>query len=149
MTRWLPGDPEEQRCLAGQTLLSGRPDKRVWPTNTSSLISALPWRYLVAIAIAVFAVLPVGADDEQRPRLDPDMPYEAQRLNPITYDVEFVVTVTPPHRTKLLRVWLPLPPSEVGQKVSGSELTTFPGDVPPRVLTENRFGNRFAYFEFQ
>jgi transglutaminase-like putative cysteine protease len=80
--------------------------------------------------------------------LDPSLPYQAERSNPVTYEVEFVVTVTAPYHTKRLRVWLPLPPSDAAQEVSGRELVTFPLAVKPEIGKEPVFGNEFAYFEF-
>ena len=80
--------------------------------------------------------------------LDPDLPYQAERLRPVKYDVEFVVTVTAPYKTKQLRVWLPIPPSDNGQELLSSELTTFPDEVSPQIAAESLFGNRFAYFQF-
>lgn len=44
--------------------------------------------------------------------LDPDQPYVARRSNPVVYDVDYSVIVTAPYKTKLLRVWMPLPPSD-------------------------------------
>ena len=81
-------------------------------------------------------------------RLDPNRPYSAERRNPVTYDAELVVTVTAPYKTKLLKVWLPIPLSDHGQDVSASELTTFPESVRPTINAEPLYGNRFAYFEF-
>lgn len=80
--------------------------------------------------------------------LNPDQPYSAERHSPVTYDVDFSVVITPPYGTQQLRVWLPLPPSDVAQEVSASQLSSFPLEVTPRTTTEPRFGNRFAYFEF-
>lgn len=80
--------------------------------------------------------------------LDPRQPYSAERLNPVTYAVEFMVTVTAPYKTKKLRVWLPIPPSDHGQQLQLSELSTFPEAVKPQIADEPLFGNRFAYFEF-
>lgn len=81
-------------------------------------------------------------------KLDPRQPYSAERRNPVTYDVEFLVTVTAPAKTNSLRVWLPIPPSDQGQELLSSELTTFPDSVTPQIADEPLFGNRFAYFEF-
>lgn len=82
------------------------------------------------------------------PSLDPALPYTAERLNPVTYDVDYSVVVTPPYKTKLLRVWVPVPPSNVGQEVTAHAWSTFPADVTPQTAAEPVFGNRFAYFEF-
>jgi transglutaminase-like putative cysteine protease len=91
-------------------------------------------------------LLPAG--EPPKAALDPDLPYQGKRSNPVTYQVDFSVVVTPPYHTKVLKVWLPLPPSDTVQQVSGSELSTFPMDVKPKIGTEKLYGNRFAYFEF-
>ncbi|MFN4258094.1 MAG: transglutaminase-like domain-containing protein [Gemmataceae bacterium] len=85
---------------------------------------------------------------EDQPRLDPEQPYQARRVKPVTYEVDFSVVVTAPYQTKVLRVWLPLPPSDAGQEVQQSRLSTFPVEVKPKITQEPVFGNRFAYFEF-
>ena len=66
----------------------------------------------------------------------------------MTHEVDFSIVITPPYRTKLLRIWLPLPQSDAGQEITGSELSTFPDEVIPRIAAEPVYGNRFAYFEF-
>ena len=86
------------------------------------------------------------ADDASK--WDPQQPYSADRMNPVTYDVEFLVAVTAPYKTKKLQVWLPIPPSDQGQELLSSELTAFPDAVTPQIADEPLFGNRFAYFEF-
>src|SRR5262245_8305494 len=65
------------------------------------------------------------------------------------YVVDFSVVVTPPYHTKALKVWLPVPQTDVAQQVSGSQFTTFPMEVKPRLGVEKLYGNRFAYFEFK
>jgi len=80
--------------------------------------------------------------------LRPDHPNTAERTEPVTYEIDYSVIVTPPYKTKKLAVWLPIPTSDHGQEVSGSELSTFPLDVRPQIANEPVFGNRFAYFEF-
>ncbi len=44
---------------------------------------------------------------------------------------------------------MPVPQSDTGQEVSGSEITTFPMDVKPQMGTEKEFGNKFAFVEFK
>lgn len=85
---------------------------------------------------------------EPVPMLDPQADYRAERRNAVTYEVDFSVVVTAPYKTKTLRVWLPLPPSDFAQEVSESTLSSFPLKVEPTVAAEPVFGNRFAYFEF-
>lgn len=82
-------------------------------------------------------------------RLDPALPYQAERRHPVRYDVEFAFVVTAPYKTKQLRVWVPLPPSDVAQEVTGRELSAFPDDVRPEIATETVYGNQFACFTFE
>jgi transglutaminase-like putative cysteine protease len=102
---------------------------------------------LLALLLAL-GPLPPAARSAERTDLDPDAPYRARKTNPVTYDVDFSVVVTAPARTKLLRVWLPLPQTDAGQEVEEKDLGTFPMQVKPRVGREKTFGNTFAYFEF-
>lgn len=81
-------------------------------------------------------------------KLDPALPYQAERSNPVNYQVDFSAVVTAPSHTKLLRVWLPLPQTDAAQVVMEGELGTFPLDVKPEIGREPLFGNQFAYFEF-
>ncbi len=90
-----------------------------------------------------------SAADAKAPKLDPALPYQARLGNPVTYEVDFTVAITAAYHTKLLKVWLPLPQSNAGQKVKEKELTTFPAEVKPRIASEKTFGNTFAYFEFR
>ncbi len=82
------------------------------------------------------------------PKLDASLPYQAEKSNPVTYDVDFSVVVTPPYHAKQLKVWLPLPQSDVGQEVTEVKLSAFPLEVKPQINAEPEFGNRFAYLEF-
>jgi len=75
--------------------------------------------------------------------------YAAAATNPVTHDVELVVSVTAPYKTKTLRIWMPVPQSDNVQEVLNSEITTFPVTIVPQVATESVFGNKFAYCEFQ
>ncbi|QDU96375.1 transglutaminase-like domain-containing protein [Lignipirellula cremea] len=90
----------------------------------------------------------VTAAEPDASPLDPHQAYQARRLDPVTYEVDFTVVVTAPYHTKKLKVWLPLPTTDAAQEVKGSKLTTFPTRVEPQIGTEPVFGNRFAYFEF-
>lgn len=81
--------------------------------------------------------------------LDPKASYQGAKSNPVTYQIDFRVIVTAPYKAKVLRVWLPLPPSDTAQEVSGSEFATFPTKVQPEIASEPVFGNTFAYFEFK
>lgn len=102
------------------------------------------------VLLTVLACLLLSDDqlNAAAPSLDPTQPYHATRSEPVTYDVDFRAVVTAPYKTKLLRVWLPLPPTDAAQEVTSRELKTFPQEVSPRIATEPVFGNRFAYFEF-
>lgn len=80
--------------------------------------------------------------------LDPELPYRGTRSNTVTYNVDFSVIVTAPYKTKKLAVWLPIPVSDNAQSVIESHLSTHPVAVQPRIGTEPKFGNKFAYFEF-
>ena len=75
-------------------------------------------------------------------------PYSAELSNPVEWDGELIFTITAPYKTKLLRVWIPVPPSDVVQQVRLTEFSTYPVEVKPRMETEETFGNTFAYFEF-
>jgi transglutaminase-like putative cysteine protease len=104
------------------------------------------------VVVSVFLLtwpLSSQAGEIKSSRLDPQLPYQAKKTNPVTYDVDFAVVVTAPSHTKMLKIWLPLPQTDAGQHVQERELTTFPIHLKPRIATESVFGNKFAYFEFQ
>lgn len=105
-------------------------------------------RRLAAALSPIALLLAAAAHGGDEAALDADQPYRAERSNPVAYDVDFSVVVTAPFHTKLLRVWLPLPQSDVGQEVGETELSSFPIEVTPQIAAEPTFGNRFAYFEF-
>lgn len=102
----------------------------------------------LAVFLALAGLAWSGAAEEKKPVLDPDRPYQAQRSDAVTHTVDFSVVVTPPYHCKKLKVWLPVPQSDKGQQISGTEFCTFPQKVKPSLHTEPVFGNRFAYFEF-
>ena len=95
---------------------------------------------------ALFLAAACAADPA--PKLDPAQPYTAKRSDPVAYEVDFRVVVTAPQDTRTLRVWVPVPPTDAAQEVSGSKWETFPAGVRPTVHTEEVFGNTFAHFEF-
>lgn len=95
--------------------------------------------------LALALVLPPAATSAEP---DPAQPYSATRSDPVTYDIDFRVTVTAPQNTKKLRVWLPVPQSDKGQEVRPGTFGVFPADVKPTLHTDPVFGNVFAYFEF-
>ena len=80
--------------------------------------------------------------------LDPNQPYRAQRDKPVKYRVKFQVVVTPPAKTRLLKIWLPLPQNDFGQQISDDSLTSSPLEIQPQVAAEPIFGNKFAHFVF-
>jgi transglutaminase-like putative cysteine protease len=102
-------------------------------------------RYLLLTTLLAWLLLPLSGSAAEP---DPTQPYTATCTNPVTYDIDFRVTVTAPQNTKKLRVWVPVPQSDKGQEVKAGTFTTFPADVKPTVHTETVFGNTFAYFEF-
>lgn len=102
------------------------------------------WMVVLALGLAGVAA---RADEPAAP-LDPALPYQAERLDPVTYDVDLSIIVTPPYKTERLRVWVPIPPTDAAQEVGPSRFSTFPLDVAPEQASEPEFGNRFAYFEF-
>ena len=81
-------------------------------------------------------------------QLDPNLPYQAARTSPVTYDVDFSAVVTPPYKGKVLKVWLPMPQTDFAQEVTEVSLDSFPAAVEPKIGMESTFGNTFAYFEF-
>ena len=98
---------------------------------------------ILLLAIALGTTSAAGGD-----AVDANQPYSAERSKPVVWDGELVFAVTAPFKTKMLRVWVPIPPSDAVQEVQLSEFSAFPNDVRPQVNAESVFGNRFAYFEF-
>jgi len=86
--------------------------------------------------------------DESSSGLRPDLPYQATRTRPIVHTVDFRVVVTPPYHCRVLKVWLPVPQSDVAQEIGEGEISTFPQEIEPQIRVEPVFGNKFAYFEF-
>ncbi|MBC8352281.1 MAG: transglutaminase domain-containing protein [Planctomycetes bacterium] len=66
----------------------------------------------------------------------------------VTYEVDFSAVVTPPYHADILKVWMPIPQTDIFQQVTDSKLTTFPAAVVPQIDVEPVHGNKFAYFEF-
>lgn len=108
-------------------------------------ISMTGFRKTIILIAIVMIVGTVRAADEAP---NPQQPYSAERSNPVMYDSELQVVVTAPYKTKVLRVWMPVPPTDRGQELLSSEFSTFPDEVKPQIAEEPLFGNRFAYFEF-
>ena len=98
--------------------------------------------------VLVLLTLTAGRAAAADPPITPDLPYQARKSDPVTYEVDFSVVITAPYHTKILKVWLPLPQTDAGQEVTEGEITTFPPKVNPKIAQEPVFGNKFAYFEF-
>jgi len=80
---------------------------------------------------------------------DPARPYTAKKSTPVEYEIDFRVIVTPPAGAKSLKVWMPIPQDDEGQKMTAGEWSVFPNDVKPYIHAEPVFGNRLAFFSFQ
>jgi transglutaminase-like putative cysteine protease len=93
----------------------------------------------------VAGLIGLAAAQTPTPPTSPRVPQCTERL---TTKVDFAVVVTPPYGTKLLRVWLPIPPSDALQTVRDRHLETWPMVVAPQIAREPVHGNEFAYFEF-
>ena len=99
---------------------------------------------LLSLAILTLLLSPLASAADS----DPAQPCTAHQSASVVHDAELMVTVTAPYKTKLLRVWMPVPPTDNVQTLHRSEFETFPTSVNPQIATEPVFGNRFAYFEF-
>jgi hypothetical protein len=97
------------------------------------------------LALAPATLARVGEANQ----LDPHLPYQAVRSDPVTYAVDFSAVITPAYKGKVLKVWLPMPQTDFGQEVAEVSLDSFPVAVEPKIGTESTFGNRFACFEFR
>ncbi len=102
----------------------------------------------VPCLLLCLVVIPAWGNEEKS-ALDPNQPYAARKSDPVTYEIDFAVIVTAPSHTKLLKVWLPLPPTDAAQEVEEGPIATFPMKGKPQIETEKKYGNRFAYFEFK
>jgi transglutaminase-like putative cysteine protease len=103
----------------------------------------------LALGGAVLLAAPLAQAEPTPERLEVDLPYQAERSDPVTHEVDFSVVVTPPEHCQMLKIWLPLPPSDVAQEVFQSSFSAFPDHVDLKIAQEPVYGNRFAYFEFQ
>lgn len=101
---------------------------------------------LLAVSPFFADTLAIAADSAQT--ISPQQDYTGERSEPVEYEVDFSVVVTPPYHTNVLKVWLPLPQDNAGQEIRDRRISTFPIEVEPIISTEPVFGNRFAYFEF-
>lgn len=115
---------------------------------TSRNGNSLVWVGIFAAAWGWLA-LPLLRAEASGLKLEVEFPCQAERSNPVTHEVDFSVVITPPYHCETLRVWLPLPPSDDTQEISGSKLSTFPMRAEPQIAQEPIFGNRFAHFVFR
>lgn len=107
---------------------------------------ALPAVVSLCLAATLAAQQPPAAKST---RLDPSLPYQGTKSAPVTYQVDLSAVITPPYGCKVLKIWMPIPPSDAIQQVSNSVLSTFPMKVEATIGSEKTHGNTFAYFEFR
>jgi transglutaminase-like putative cysteine protease len=100
------------------------------------------------LALVPFVLIPAGARSDDK-LIDPDLPCQGARRDPVTFQVDLSAVITPPYKCKVLKVWMPVPPSDAVQEVTGSRFSTFPMPVESRIGIEKTYRNRFAYFEFK
>ena len=100
-------------------------------------------RNLIGLLITSLASLNVSAVEPS-----PDDPYRAELGEPLRVEVDFQVAITAPYPTKKLRVWIPVPPSDEVQQYESLGYDAFPNKVEPVFGRELKYGNQFAYFEF-
>ena len=106
--------------------------------------------FFVALTLnAVPAIRTYGQENTKPFSIDPELPYLAERSNPVTYDVDFSIVVTPPYKAQKLQVWLPMPTTDDSQEVTEGSLSSFPMTVEPVIAAEPVYGNKFAYCEFK
>ena len=109
---------------------------RISQSATATLILALS---------SICLCVPFSATHAEKPA---NKTTAVEITEPVKYEIDFSAVVTAPYHTKVLRVWMPIPPSDDVQQISDRELSTFPMKVEPEIDEESVFGNRFAYFEF-
>lgn len=97
-------------------------------------------------AIPLLLTVPAFAHGQMK--LDPNLPYQGVKSSPVSFNVDLSAVVTPPYKCKVLKIWMPIPPSDTIQEVTGSKFSTFPMKLEAKVGMEPLYGNRFAYFEF-
>jgi len=69
----------------------------------------------LGISLYGLTACPAAEPSASAVALDPNLPYQAERASPVTYDVDFLVVVTPPYHATILKVWLPLPQSDAAR----------------------------------
>lgn len=105
-------------------------------------------KHIATFLLATLLLQSLHAQGSEPTKLDPSQPYQGEKRNAIQYEADFSIIVTAPYKTKVLKVWLPIPPSDAVQTVTTTSLSSFPQQVEPKIGAEPVFGNRFAYFEF-
>lgn len=105
--------------------------------------------HAVTLLCGIMLASTLVAADRTSNLLSPSQDYAGERRNPVEYELDFSVVVTPPYHAKVLKVWLPLPSTNAGQKIHDRSLSTFPMQVEPQIGREPLYGNQFAYFEFR
>ena len=110
--------------------------------------SAPTIRSLCLFMVATGMLFSFALELARADQMDPTSPSTATKSQPAEFEMDYRIMVTPPAGTKQLRVWLPIPPSNEVQQFESIELSTFPTSVRPEVAAEPKYGNRFAYFEF-
>ncbi|MAI34032.1 MAG: transglutaminase [Rhodopirellula sp.] len=110
------------------------------------------FRYLVFFLFLVgFVVDPVSRsmawEEEERQVRDTKAEWLPTKTAVAKFKVDFRVAIKAPAKTKQLRIWVPLPPSNENQSVWDRKLQTFPRPHQPQITREPNFGNEFAYFE--
>lgn len=68
----------------------------------------------VLMMLSILLARGLRAEDKPAAAPDPALPYQCEKSNPVTYDVDFSVVVTAPYKTKVLKVWLPMPQTDSG-----------------------------------
>ena len=85
-------------------------------------------RPIFVSSVSILFSLAVVINADEMP-LDPKADYRALIGEPVTYEFDYRIIVTPPHHTEQLRVWLPVPPSDSVQHFELLETETFPLSV--------------------
>src|SRR5437879_2064975 len=111
----------------------------IWnlPAATASVHRGKTFMSHGSALLSLVAILTITVHPhDPRPALDPALSYQARKAEPVTYQVDLSFVVTPPYKAEVLKVWVPLPPSDAAQEVSARDLTTFPMKVEPKIAKE-------------
>ncbi|MBI1849165.1 MAG: transglutaminase domain-containing protein [Planctomycetes bacterium] len=101
-------------------------------------------RLLAALALEASALVASGRAADEVASPSPDRPYSGQLSNLINYHVEFDYVFTAPYKTKLAKVWLPIPQTNARQAITNYKVDPTAASMDE----EPTFGNRLAYLEF-